>query len=146
MNKLKGFTLLETVISIFIITLVFTAVTSLEIMKDNLENEMECNSDIYEVQNMLILSKAVCKKDNNKGHMLINTKGKEIYFYLDSGGSSLFRKIKLSNNSDCLGKNINLYLTSRGKITSGTTITIKNAEEIENITIGGGVDTIKIKD
>ena len=58
MGKVKGFTLIETVISIFILTLVITITTSISAMNSNLENQLAYDSDIYEVQNFLTLSKA----------------------------------------------------------------------------------------
>ena len=81
MNKMRGFTLIETIISVFILTLVFTTVTSLGSMKNNIEKQIEYDSDIYEIQNLLTYSKALCKKDNSKGHILINAKNEDIYFY-----------------------------------------------------------------
>ena len=90
------------------------------------------------------MSKAACRKENVNGHILINSKDEEMYFYYDGGISSLFRKINLSKNSDCLGKNTNIYLDDNGKIKSGTTISIKNDDDITKITVGVGVDTIRI--
>ena len=146
MKNKNGFTLIETIISIFIVTLIFTAVTSLGSMKNNIEKQIEYDSDIYEIQNLLIYSKALCKKENSTGHILINSKADEIYFYNTSGGSAPIKKIKLSCNSDCLGESTNLYLSNKGKITSGNTINIKNDEQLQKITIGVGIDTIRIKD
>lgn len=146
MNKAKGFTLIETIISVFIVTLLFTAVTSLGSMKNNIEKQIEYDSDIYEIQNLLTYSKALCKKENSKGHIFINGKAEEIYFYHALGGSAPVRKIKLSCNSDCLGEGMNLYLSDKGKITSGNTINIKNDEELQKITIGVGIDTVRVKE
>ena len=49
MGKVKGFTLIETVISIFILTLVITITTSISAMNSNLEKQIAYDSDIYEV-------------------------------------------------------------------------------------------------
>ena len=144
-KKVDGFTLIETIATLSIVTLIFTSITSFGIMKGNIEKEIEYDLDVYEIQNLLTLSKAKCKKDNIRGEILINTKNDEMYFYYGINGGKLFRKITLSNDSDYIGKNTNIYLNDRGTLTNATTIYVKNSGEINNITIGVGVDTIRIK-
>lgn len=144
-KKVDGFTLIETIVTLSIVTLIFTSITSFGIMKGNIEKEIEYDLDVYEIQNLLTLSKAKCKKDNIRGEILINTKNDEMYFCYGINGGKLFRKITLSNDSDYIGKNTNIYLNDRGTLTNATTIYVKNSGEINNITIGVGVDTIRIK-
>lgn len=146
MNKSKGFTLIETIVSIFIITLIFTVVTSLGLMKNNIENQIEHDSNIYETQNLLTYSKAVCKKEKSRGQIIVNAKNEQISFYNTLKTTHLVKEIKLSCHSDCLINGMNLYLTPKGKITSPNTINIKNEDEIQKVTIGVGIDTIRIKD
>ena len=74
MKKSRGFTLLETVISIFIITIIFTTVSSIGAMKENIENDIEHDSDMYEIQNMLVLSKAACRKNDLTGYIRFKCK------------------------------------------------------------------------
>ncbi len=145
MKKHVGFTLLETVISIFIITVIFTTVSSMGAMKDNIENDIEHDFDMYEIENILVLSKAACRKNDLTGYISINPEKDKLGFYCDVS-SSCFRDIKLSPSSDCIGENTNLYLSSKGKIKSGSTIYVKCDGRIESITIGVGIDTIRIKE
>lgn len=145
MKKSRGFTLLETVISIFIITIIFTTVSSIGAMKENIENDIEHDSDMYEIQNMLVLSKAACRKNDLTGYISINP-GKDKLGFCYDVSSSCFRYIELSPSSDCIGENTNLYISSKGKIKSGSTIYVKGAGKVESITIGVGVDTIRIKE
>lgn len=144
MKKLEGFTLIETIISIFILSIIFTIITSLSAINFNLRKQMEYDYDIYEIQNFLTLSKATCRKEKVNGHIIINSKDEEMYFYHDGNGEKPFKKLKLSRNSDCLGKNINLYLDDNGRIKSGATISIKSDDHITEIIIGVGVDIIRI--
>ena len=142
MVRERGFTLIESIVSIFIITTVFTAVVSLNALKDNFHREIEYDSDIYGIQNILTFSKVKCKKENTKGHIVINSRTSEIYFYCNSKSSLPLKKIKLSGNSDCIAEINNLYVTDTGKITSGNTISVGSSGEI----IGVGVDNIRIKE
>ena len=145
MKKSRGFTLLETVISIFIITIIFTTVSSIGAMKENIENDIEHDSDMYEIQNMLVLSKAACRKNDLTGDISINPGKDKLGLWYDVSSSCL-RYIELSPSSDCIGKNTNLYISSKGKFKSGSTIYVKGAGKVESITIGVGVDTIRIKE
>ncbi|WP_294156654.1 prepilin-type N-terminal cleavage/methylation domain-containing protein [uncultured Clostridium sp.] len=146
MTREKGFTLIEIIVSIFIITMLFTAVISLNALKDNLEREIEYDSDIYEIQNMLTFSKVKCKQEDTKGHLLVNSRTDEIYFYCNTKGTLPIKKIGLSENSDCIAEIKNLYLSDKGKITAGNTIAVRKDGEIRQITIGVGVDNIRIKE
>ena len=143
----KGFTLLETIISIFILIIIFTTATSIGIMKKNIESDMNKDSDIYEIQNLMTLSKAQCRKENADGVVLIDKKNNELNFYSEKRMRSPLKKITLTSESDYLGNNSNMRLSNKGRFSNGTTIYVKNDNnQVSSITIGVGVDTIKIKD
>lgn len=145
-KKKKGFTLLETIITISMLMIIFASGTSLGIMKSNIENEIKKDSDIYEIQNLLTLSKAKCKKDNTTGKLLINKKENKLYFYSAIDKGSPFRTISLSNDSDYLAESSNIFLNHKGRLLSADTIYVKNNDEVNSVTIGVGVDTVRIKD
>ncbi|MGN0143923.1 MAG: prepilin-type N-terminal cleavage/methylation domain-containing protein [Clostridium sp.] len=145
-KRAEGFTLIETIISISILMIIFTTAVSISAMKDNIENEAKKDSDIYEIQNLMTFSKLKCKKDNAAGKVLINKKTSELSFYSGTGDESPFKKIILSNDSDYIGSSSNIFVSNKGRVLNGATIYVKNDNQIDSITIGVGVDTIRIKD
>ena len=143
----KGFTLLETIISIFILITIFTTATSIGIMKKNIESDINKDSDIYEIQNLMTLSKLQCARDKAGGKILIDKKNNQMFFYCGTSKKSPMKKITLSSESEYLGNNSNILLDNKGKFLNGATIYVKNDNnQVDSITIGVGVDTIKIKD
>ena len=143
----KGFTLLETIISISILIIIFTTATSIGIMKKNIESDINKDSDIYEIQNLMTLSKNQCARDKVRGMILIDKKNKQMFFYCGTSNESLLKKITLSSESEYVGNNSSIFLNNKGRFSNGTTIYLKNDNnKISSITIGVGVDTIKIKD
>ena len=146
-KKKGGFTLIETIVSISIVVFIFTSAASLAILNKNIEKEIKYDSDIYEIQNLLTLGKAKCRKENIEGEVSIDAINNEMYLYsYGRDSNSLFRKIELSDDSSYAGKGWNIHLDDRGRFLSGKTIFIRNSDEIKDITIGVGVDTIRIKD
>lgn len=89
----NGFTLIETIVSIFILIILSGICLTLYKFKNNLEVDMKDTAYVYEVQNLLSYGKAVCKEKNNYGKITVNGKINEIKF--EEGWDGIEKKIVL---------------------------------------------------
>ena len=145
--KKCGFTLIETVVSIFIITILFSTGVSLSEIGNKLSHDMKNTAYVYEIQNLLTYGKAVCMETNKSGKIIINSSENNIYF-IDAWDNVESKKtVDLPKEIRILAKNKSMKIDRDGKITQGNTITLlNNYGERQDITVGVGVDLIDIKD
>ena len=143
--KKYGFTLIETVISIFILTILISVGLSESKFGNNLAYVMEKTSYVYEIQNILSYGKAVCKEKNKYGKIVIDSSKNEIRFI--EGWDNIEKIVKLPEEIIIINRYKSIQITSEGKIAQGVTIElIDKYREEQDITIGVGVDLITIKD
>lgn len=144
--KKAGFTLIETVVSIFILTILFSVGTSLNKFGHNLSSDMKNTAYIYEIQNLLSYGKAVCREKNKYGKITIHYKKQQIRFI--EGVDNIEKVINMPEEISIDGeKYINILITPDGKISKGITIELRDEnKEKHTITIGVGVDLIVSKD
>ncbi|AGX43678.1 type II secretion system protein [Clostridium saccharobutylicum] len=141
----NGFTLIETIVSIFILIILSGICLTLYKFKNNLEVDMKDTAYVYEVQNLLSYGKAVCKEKNNYGKITVNGKINEIKF--EEGWDGIEKKIVLPSELKFISNNINLVITPEGKIEKGNTIIILDKFKKKHfITIRVGVDSISTED
>jgi len=143
--KKDGFTLIETIISIFILTVLFSVGISQSTFGNNLVYSMEKTACVYEIQNILSYGKAVCKEKNKYGKIVIDSSKNEIRFI--EGWDNIEKVVKLPTEIIIVNKYKSIQITSEGKIAQGITIElIDKYRERQDITISVGVDLITIKD
>ena len=143
--KKYGFTLIETVVSIFILTILFSVGVSLSKLGSNLLHDMENKAYVYEIQNLLSYGKAVCKEKNKYGKITVKSSRNEIRFI--EGWDNIEKIINVPKEIKIINNDISVLITPNGKISKGTTIKlIDKYGERQDITIGVGVDLIDIKD
>lgn len=143
--KKNGFTLIETIVSIFILTILFSVGTSLNKLGNNLSKDMKNTAYVYEIQNLLSYGKAVCREKNKYGKITIDSRKNQIRFI--EGADNIEKIIKMpkeiSINEE---RHQSIFITPDGKISRGITIElIDDYKEKYDITIGVGVDLIVIK-
>ncbi|SFC96370.1 type II secretion system protein [Clostridium uliginosum] len=143
--KKKGFTLIEVVVSMAIISILFGATLSLSKMSSNISNDIKFENSLYEIENLLSYAKAYCKKNNMAGEIQIDSSRNQIIFFENS--SHVIKRLilpeeaKLTYNKECLD------ISSRGHIKRGLTILVQDKwSKTHNITIRVGIDLIDIKD
>lgn len=143
--KKRGFTLIEIVASLFILTILFSLAISLSKVGINMKNDIEENGCIYEIQGLLTYGKAVCSEKNRYGKITIISSKNQIRFI--EGWDGIEKIINLPKEIEIISKDVSIYINPNGRIAQGTTIKlVDNHGERQDITIGVGVDLIVIKD
>jgi prepilin-type N-terminal cleavage/methylation domain-containing protein len=142
--KRYGFTLIETIVSIFILTILFSVGISLSKFSSNLSTDIENSGYIYEIQNLLSYGKVICREKNTYGKVTIKASKNEIRFV--EGWDNIEKIINLPKSMKIISGDLSVLITPNGKISKGSTIKIVNKfGERQDITIGVGVDLIVIK-
>lgn len=144
MTRKSGFTLIEIIISIFIITILFGIGTSINKWKSSLSSDMKYSGYVYEIQSLLSYGKAICKEKNRYGKVTVKSNKNEIRFV--EGWDNIEKIIALPKEIRIISEDISVLITPEGKISSGSTIKLLDSKgERQDITIRVGVDSIVIK-
>lgn len=142
--KKQGFTLLEIIISIFILIILFSVGVALNKWSKSLSLDIRYTGYTYEMQNLLSYGKAVCREKNKYGKITVKANKNEIRFV--EGWDGIEKVINLPKDIQIISEDISMLVTPDGKISKGGTIKIKDKNgERQDITIGVGVDLIVIK-
>lgn len=143
--KKSGFTLIETIASLLILTILFSVVISLSKFGSNLSADMKNAEYVYEIQNLLSYGKSVCSEKNKYGKITVKSNKNEIRFI--EGWDNIEKIINLPPEIKIISNDISVLITPNGKISKGNTIKlIDKYGRRQDITIGVGVDLIVIKD
>jgi prepilin-type N-terminal cleavage/methylation domain-containing protein len=139
MMKRQGFTLIEIIVSIFILTILFSIDISLRKLSNNLSYNMKGIGYTYEIQNLLSYGKAVCREKNRYGKITITASKNEFRFV--EGWDNVEKIIDLPKGMKIISNDVSLMITPNGKITRGYTIKIIDEQgERHDIVITVGVD------
>lgn len=146
--KRKGFTLIETMVSLFILSILFSIGITLNKFAIKLSNNMANTACVYEIQNILSYGKAVCREKNKYGKITIDPKTNQIRFVQGADKDDKIEKIlNIPKDFSMDGKYRSILITPKGKISKGTSIElIDNSKKRQIITVGVGVDYIDLKD
>lgn len=143
--KKDGFTLIEMVVSIFVLTILFNVGISLNKFGSNLLDDVKNTACVYEIQNILSYGKAVCRDKNKYGKITVDSTKNEIRFV--EGADKIEKIINLPKEISIVDRYTSILITPGGKISNGTTIELVDEHrEKQDITIGVSVDLIVIKD
>ena len=143
--KKHGYTLIEIMVSILILTVLFSIGVSQSKFGNNLVHDMEKTDYIYEIQNLISYGKAMCREKNKYGEIIIDSKKNEIRFI--EGWDSIEKIVKVPKEVTMVPKIKSILISSEGKIAQGNTITLVDKYmEKQDITISVGGDLITIKD
>lgn len=141
--KNKGYTLIEVIVSLFVLTILFNLSLSISKFNNRISNDIRNDSYIYQIQSLLSYGKAICKEKNKYGKLTVNTQSNEVRFI--EGADKIEKIIKLPDGLKAI-KNITLMINPDGKIETGNTIMLIDKQgERHDLTIRVGVDMIVIK-
>lgn len=148
--KKKGYTLIELVAVIAIITILlgsgFTIVKTIEHMKA----EVQLEDIIYEVMDILTYAKAYCRKNYCIGEIVMDESEKEIIFqYVDKNdiNKKIIGKREVVPHDIGISNNFAsklIKIDDDGFITGGGTITIRYKGSINQLTVAVGNDLITV--
>lgn len=143
--KKNGFTLIETVVSMFILSILFSIGLALSNFGNNLSADIKNTDHVYEIQNLLSYGKVVCSEKNKYGKITVKSNNNEIRFI--EGADKIEKIINLPTDIKIISNDISVFITPYGKISKGFTIKLVDKYgRRQDITIGVGVDLIIIKD
>lgn len=140
----SGFTLMEVIVSLFILTILFGTGMSLSKLGRNIYYHIIIEGYVYEVEDLLSYGKAICKKNNQYGKINTNTQTNEITFI--ERWDNIEKTVVLPKEIK-LQKSLTLFINPEGKLEQGNTITlIDKFGSNHDISIRVGVDLIVIKE
>ncbi|EKQ58194.1 MULTISPECIES: prepilin-type N-terminal cleavage/methylation domain-containing protein [unclassified Clostridium] len=140
----QGFTLIETIVCIFILIILFNVGIALSKWSNSMSSDIKYSGNVYEIQNLLTYGKAVCREKNKYGKITVKSSKNEIRFV--EGWDNIEKVIVLPSEIKIISEDISTLVTPEGGISKGATIKLlyKNGERVD-ITIRVGVDLIVIK-
>lgn len=149
--KKRGYTLIELVAVIAILAILLGSGFTIVKMLNNIKNEVELESSVYEVNNILSYAKAYCRKNFCEGEILIDTAENSILFQykVDGNKKVLVKSEKLPGNIKISAPKINMNIiniSNMGYLKNAGTILINSGVNQKSITIAVGNDFINAKD
>ncbi|MBE6063636.1 MAG: prepilin-type N-terminal cleavage/methylation domain-containing protein [Clostridium butyricum] len=139
--KKKGFTLIETIISLFIVMILFAGVVSIGTVENNIYKNIENEGFIHDVYNLLTYSKLRNKREHKPGNLIVNPYENKIY-YVDNK-SNVIKSVALPNSMKIISGKALMPIDSSGRINKAGSIKFRNNfNELNSISIRVGIDYI----
>lgn len=146
MIRKKGYTLIEVIVVLSIITILSTAIIGGTKYFKNKSESLKFQNIAYEVKSLLSFAKSYCRKNNVVGNIVISNDRKSIFFEVSDSRYKLNRIIQLESGIE-IGSNFKLGRTKvndEGFIKEAGTITLSdNNSKFIKITISVGNDIIR---
>lgn len=141
--KSKGFTIIETVISLFIALIILTYSSSERTFDKNIYRDIESDGFIYEVYDFITYSRLKCRSENKSGSIIVSPSDNKIYYKI--GGSTTMESIKAPDSISLSGKRITIPIREDGRLNKAETILFQDSfNRTRKITIRVGVDYISL--
>lgn len=143
--KKSGFTIIETIISLFIILILCSGVASIGNLETNIYKDIENEGFMYEIHDFLTLVKSKCKVESTPGNIIVDPIKNRINYsygnFEDSRFISMPSGIKIQN------KTVSIPIDLSGRFNKACSIEIKNYfNELKSVKIRVGVDYINLND
>lgn len=144
--KKKGYTLVELVAVIGILSILLGSGFTIVKTIDHMKAEVELEDIVYKVMNILSYSKAYCRKNYYEGYVKIGTTEKKIIFlYIKNGKEVIDKTIKIPKDITVKCDINSIKIGNDGFIKNSCTIEIHHKGNTYHITVAVGLDTITFK-
>ncbi len=144
MKKAEGYTLIELVVSIFIILSIASCGVKFYGTAKSIKNSIQIKKYTYEIQNLLSYGKSICREKKKTGKIVLDNKTNTIRFI--EGHDSIEKTVTVPKEYKIFPY-FRYYILEDGRINGSNTINIMDEKNIcHEITIKTGVDTITIKE
>lgn len=124
MMKRPGFTLIETMVSIYILTIVLFTGISLSKFGLSMNSQMKNSEFIYEIQNLVSYGKAVCREKNKNGKIAIELSENQLRFV--EGWDGIEKIVKIPKEIEMYSTYKNIWINPYGKISTGGRMELKD--------------------
>lgn len=143
--KKKGFTVLETMVSLFIILIVFSCAAASGNIDKNIYRDIESEGFQYEVHDLLTYAKLRSKVNYECARITVSPEENRIYY--EYGNPSSIKPIKVPDSMTIVSDRKTYALNERGRVNDSGTIKFQNYfNELKKIGIRVGVDYINLDD
>lgn len=143
--KKKGFSFIETIMTLFIIAILFSGTVSLGNFECKIYKNIESEGFLYEMHNFLTYAKLKSKFDNQYGKLLIIPSENKIYYTYNNLENA--KDLIVPNSIKITSGIASMPIDSSGRINKSDTIKFQNSfDELKDVRIRVGVDYINLND
>lgn len=142
-KKKNAYTLIETVVVIFIIIILFTIISGIGSSIKKVKDYINARGSLLEITSVISYGKYYCRKSESQGVIRIYKKTGEVVLEEISSEYKELRRIKIPKGLRFVD-NVELYINNKGQIQSNSIRILNEDGELYKITIATGVDTINI--
>ncbi|MDO5516894.1 MAG: prepilin-type N-terminal cleavage/methylation domain-containing protein [Clostridium sp.] len=143
--KSQGFTVLETIVSLFIILIVFSGAASSGKVQKNIYKDIESEGFIYEMHDFLTYAKLKSRHECKPGEIISIPAENKIYYAYNN--SKTAEVITVPDSMKISNVGIQIPVNSKGRLNKARTIEFENYfNDVKTIKIRVGIDYINLDD
>lgn len=139
----RGFTVIETIVSLCIILIVFSCAAASIKVEKNIYGDIESKGFLYEVHDLLTYAKLKSKVEGKRTKILVNPDENTIYFI--DNNSSTIKSLSGTKNIRITSSKEIFQINNLGRINKAEKIEFQNCfNEVKQARIRVGVDYINL--
>ena len=143
--KKSGFTVLETIVSLFIILIVFSCAAASSKVEKNIYKDIESEGFMYEMHDFLTYAKLKSIQEGKAGKIISIPAEKKIYYAFNN--STMTQSVRIPDSMKLSSGGVLIPINSEGRLNKAGTIEFQNYfNELKKIRIRVGVDYINLDD
>lgn len=141
----KGFTLIETIITLFVIVILFSGAASVGSFESKIYKDIESDGFLYEIHDFLTYAKLKSKFENKPGKLIVVPVENKIYYTNDN--SEIIKSLSVPNSMKITSRGMAIPIDASGRINKSDSIEFQNYfNELKSIKIRVGIDYINLND